>query len=190
MISLAGFALASALCGLAWSLNSLIAFRVIQAIPGQIATRCDIDDGVSDRPPPEDRHGNGDVRPGHRVRSRHRPDTRWLPSSNRELASGLLHQCPRGSSGTARSRSRAAEVHSRADPAIRCLGFYYRGRWAWFTLLLAFSEGASWGWSSYRVLILMVGGLLSLALFVTIELEVDHPLLNLEAFAALPTRHL
>jgi EmrB/QacA subfamily drug resistance transporter len=49
-------------------------------------------------------------------------------------------------------------------------------------LLLAFSEGASWGWSSYRVLILMVGGLLSLALFVTIELEVDHPLLNLEVF--------
>src|SRR6476661_6728328 len=34
MISLATFALASALCGLAWSLNSLIAFRVIQAIPG------------------------------------------------------------------------------------------------------------------------------------------------------------
>ena len=33
-LSLAGFAIASALCGLAWSLNSLIAFRVIQAIPG------------------------------------------------------------------------------------------------------------------------------------------------------------
>jgi predicted MFS family arabinose efflux permease len=49
-------------------------------------------------------------------------------------------------------------------------------------LLLAFSEGQSWGWTSYRVLILMVGGLLLLALFVTIELEVDHPLLNLHVF--------
>jgi EmrB/QacA subfamily drug resistance transporter len=49
-------------------------------------------------------------------------------------------------------------------------------------LLLAFSEGQSWGWSSYRVLILMVGGLLLLALFVTIELEVDDPLLNLQVF--------
>lgn len=33
-IALAAFALGSALCGFAWSLNSLIAFRVIQAIPG------------------------------------------------------------------------------------------------------------------------------------------------------------
>lgn len=49
-------------------------------------------------------------------------------------------------------------------------------------LLLAFSEGQSWGWSSYRVLILMVGGFLMLALFVTIELEVDHPLLDLRVF--------
>jgi len=49
-------------------------------------------------------------------------------------------------------------------------------------LLLAFSEGQSWGWFSYRVLILMAGGLLLLALFVTIELEVDHPLLNLKVF--------
>jgi predicted MFS family arabinose efflux permease len=49
-------------------------------------------------------------------------------------------------------------------------------------LLLAFSEGQSWGWTSYRVLILIVGGLLLLALFVTIELEVDHPLLNLRVF--------
>ncbi|MGI3785804.1 MAG: MFS transporter, partial [Janthinobacterium lividum] len=34
MVSLAAFALGSALCGLAWNLDSLIAFRVIQAIPG------------------------------------------------------------------------------------------------------------------------------------------------------------
>ena len=34
MFALAAFALGSALCGIAWSLDSLIAFRVIQAIPG------------------------------------------------------------------------------------------------------------------------------------------------------------
>lgn len=33
-VALAAFAGTSALCGLAWSLNSLIAFRILQAIPG------------------------------------------------------------------------------------------------------------------------------------------------------------
>ena len=49
-------------------------------------------------------------------------------------------------------------------------------------LLLAFSEGSSWGWTSYRILILMIGGALLLALFTVIELEVDHPMLDLRVF--------
>ena len=36
IISLLGFAAGSALCGLAWDLNSMIAFRVLQAIPGGV----------------------------------------------------------------------------------------------------------------------------------------------------------
>ncbi|MDT7664318.1 MAG: hypothetical protein QOD04_3874, partial [Pseudonocardiales bacterium] len=35
-LSMIGFALTSALCGLAWNLDSMIAFRVLQAIPGGI----------------------------------------------------------------------------------------------------------------------------------------------------------
>jgi len=35
-LALLGFAAGSALCGLAWDLNSLIVFRIIQAIPGGI----------------------------------------------------------------------------------------------------------------------------------------------------------
>src|SRR5262249_355230 len=42
--------------------------------------------------------------------------------------------------------------------------------------------GEDWGWTSYRVLLLLVGGLLSLALFVVIELEVDQPLLDVRLF--------
>ncbi|MDT7591248.1 MAG: hypothetical protein QOH45_779, partial [Pseudonocardiales bacterium] len=36
ILSMVGFALASALCGLAWDLTSMIIFRVLQAIPGGI----------------------------------------------------------------------------------------------------------------------------------------------------------
>ena len=35
-MSLLGFAAGSALCGLAWNLDSMIAFRILQAIPGGI----------------------------------------------------------------------------------------------------------------------------------------------------------
>jgi EmrB/QacA subfamily drug resistance transporter len=51
-----------------------------------------------------------------------------------------------------------------------------------FTLLLAVSKGEDWRWSSYRILGLITISVLSLALFVVIELEIDDPLLDLRVF--------
>ena len=51
-----------------------------------------------------------------------------------------------------------------------------------FALLLALSEGDSWGWDSYRILGLITVSVLSLALFVVIELEVADPLLDIRIF--------
>jgi EmrB/QacA subfamily drug resistance transporter len=51
-----------------------------------------------------------------------------------------------------------------------------------FTLLLALSEGHSWGWVSYRTLGLITFSVLSLALFVVIELEIVDPLLDIRIF--------
>jgi EmrB/QacA subfamily drug resistance transporter len=48
-----------------------------------------------------------------------------------------------------------------------------------FAILLAASEGESWGWTGYRILGLLVFGVLCLALFVVIEMEVEHPLIDL-----------
>jgi EmrB/QacA subfamily drug resistance transporter len=55
-----------------------------------------------------------------------------------------------------------------------------------FAILLAASKGTDWGWTGYRISMLIVGGLLALALFVVIELEVDQPLLDLRAFKVIP----
>jgi hypothetical protein len=55
-----------------------------------------------------------------------------------------------------------------------------------FTLLLALSEGQTWGWSSYRILILFAVSLLSLALFVVIELDTPEPLLDVRVFRSWP----
>ena len=55
-----------------------------------------------------------------------------------------------------------------------------------FTLLLALTEGQDWGWTSYKVLILLTVAVLSFALFVVIELEVDRPLLDVRVFRFWP----
>ncbi|MBO0850551.1 MAG: MFS transporter, partial [Pseudonocardia sp.] len=52
-----------------------------------------------------------------------------------------------------------------------------------FALLLAASEGEDWGWTGYRVLMLVTASALLLALFVVVELEVDDPLLDVRVFA-------
>jgi EmrB/QacA subfamily drug resistance transporter len=62
------------------------------------------------------------------------------------------------------------------------LGFGFIGS-GLFALLLAFSEGSDWGWTSYRVLMLVAAGLLSLAVFVVVELSVEQPLLDLRIFS-------
>jgi len=50
------------------------------------------------------------------------------------------------------------------------------------SLLLALTEGQTWGWTSYPIIILFAVSLVFLALFVIIELEVDHPLLDVRVF--------
>ncbi|WP_338553059.1 DHA2 family efflux MFS transporter permease subunit [Paenibacillus sp. KS-LC4] len=49
-------------------------------------------------------------------------------------------------------------------------------------LLIAFSEGNSWGWSSWKTLLLMAVGVALLVLFVWRELTAKEPLLNLRVF--------
>ncbi|WP_052092187.1 MDR family MFS transporter [Paenibacillus sp. FSL H7-0357] len=49
-------------------------------------------------------------------------------------------------------------------------------------LLTAFSQGSSWGWSSWRTLLLIAAGIVLLLLFVLRELRTEVPLLNLRVF--------
>jgi EmrB/QacA subfamily drug resistance transporter len=65
-------------------------------------------------------------------------------------------------------------------PGFLCIGL------GLFAVLLAASEGSDWGWDGYRIRMLIVGGLLAIALFVVIELEVEQPLLDLRAFKVWP----
>jgi EmrB/QacA subfamily drug resistance transporter len=55
-----------------------------------------------------------------------------------------------------------------------------------FSLLLALSEGQDWGWTGYRVLLLLAVSVNALALFVVIELQAKEPLLNVRVFRYWP----
>ena len=52
-----------------------------------------------------------------------------------------------------------------------------------FAFLLAMEEGGDWGWTGYRVLGLFALAINASATWVLIELQVDHPLLDVRVFA-------
>jgi EmrB/QacA subfamily drug resistance transporter len=181
MIALAGFAAGSALCGLAWSLNSLIAFRVIQAIPGGLLPVVTLT--MVYRIVPRQKIGTAMGMYGLGIV--------FAPAIGPTLGGYLVEymswrlvfyiNIPVGVLGLI-AAAIALPKFTRAPTRPFDVWGFITVATGLVALLLAFSEGQSWGWSSYRVLILIVGGALLLALFVTIELEVEHPLLNLQVF--------
>jgi EmrB/QacA subfamily drug resistance transporter len=92
---------------------------------------------------------------------------------------------PIGLLGAAAALAVFPRVRPTAWPRFDLWGFLTIA-YALFALLLAFSEGQSWGWTGYRIIILFASALISLALFVIIELEVDHPIIDLHVLRCYP----
>ncbi|MDT7647952.1 MAG: hypothetical protein QOC75_4952, partial [Pseudonocardiales bacterium] len=183
ILAMIGFALASALCGLAWDLDTMIIFRVIQAIPGgvlpvvtliilyQIVPREKIGTAMGI-------YGLGIV---------------VAPAVGPTLGGFLVEyvdwrliffiNVPIGIVGTTLAIIVFPRIHPTTWPRFDFGGFVTIA-YGLFAMLLAFSEGEDWGWTGYRILGLFVSGAFSLALFVIIELEVDTPLLDLRIFSS------
>ncbi|MDT7583489.1 MAG: hypothetical protein QOE32_1039, partial [Pseudonocardiales bacterium] len=175
----------SALCGVAWDLDSLVAFRVVQAIPGGILPVVTL--SMVYRIVPREKIGAamgmyglgivfapaiGPTLGGYLVEY---VDWRLIffinvPVGLIGLASALL-VLPRFPAGNA----------GRFD----VLGFLTIAG-GLFTLLLALSKGQDWGWTGYRVLVLFTYSALSLATFVVIELGTEEPLLDVRVFRYWP----
>jgi EmrB/QacA subfamily drug resistance transporter len=175
------FAAGSALCGLAWDLNSLVVFRIIQAIPGgllpvitltmlyQIVPRERLGAamglyglGVVFAP------GVGPVLGGYLVEY-----VNWRLIFYINVPIGIL--------GALAAVLVLPSFPRVAGRRFDVLGFLTIAG-GLFALLLAVSEGQSWGWDSYPILGLITYGVLSLALFVVIELEAADPLLDIRVF--------
>jgi EmrB/QacA subfamily drug resistance transporter len=178
LFCLVAFGITSALCGLSWSLGSMIAFRILQAVPGGVLPVITM--GMLYAIVPRDKMGSamglyglgvvfapaiGPTLGGYLVQF---VDWRLIffinvPVGILGAIAGLLW-LPKLTSGNARDFDWWGFITA-------AVGL--------FSLLLATSEGASWGWNSYRILILFTVGFISLALFAVIELELDAPLIDL-----------
>jgi EmrB/QacA subfamily drug resistance transporter len=184
-VSLLAFAAGSALCGLAWNLESMVVFRIIQAIPGGILPVVAL--AMVYRIVPREKIGAAMGMYGLGIIV--------APAIGPTLGGYLVEyvdwrliffiNVPVGILGAV-----AAAIVLPAFPAVKSQRFDLLGfltiAGGLFALLLALSEGQDWGWTGYRVISLLAGAVILLALFVIIELEVDHPLLDVRVFKHWP----
>ncbi|MBV9011725.1 MAG: DHA2 family efflux MFS transporter permease subunit [Pseudonocardiales bacterium] len=184
-LALVAFSAGSALCGLAPNLNTLVVFRIIQAIPGGILPVVTL--SVLLRIVPRERLGAAMGLYGLGIV--------FAPGIGPVLGGYLVEyvswrlifyiNVPIGILGTVAAALVLPRFPRVARQRFDILGFLTVGG-GLFALLLATSEGETWGWSSYRILGLLVYSMLSLALFVVIELEVTDPLLDIHIFRYWP----
>jgi len=183
--SMLGFAATSALCGLAWDLGSMIAFRILQAAPGGILPVVAM--AMLYRIVPREKMGMAMGIFGIGVS--------FAPALGPTLGGYLVEyvdwrlifyiNVPFGLVGVVA----AYALLPRAGQSVRLRfdwwGFLTIGT-GLFALLLAFSKAEDWHWGSYRILLLLVFGTILLALFVVIELERDDPLIQLRVLRSWP----
>jgi EmrB/QacA subfamily drug resistance transporter len=183
--SMVGFAAASALCGAAWNLDSLIVFRILQAIPGGILPVVAMTILYEIVPPAKIGAASGIYGLGVVVAPAVGPVLGGYLVEYIDWRLVFYINVPIGVVGTIAAIAIFPRTRPTTWPRFDLWGFVTIA-YGLFALLLAFSEGQDWGWTSYRILILFISGVLSLALFVVIELEVDDPLIDLRVFASWP----
>jgi EmrB/QacA subfamily drug resistance transporter len=180
-LSLLGFAAGSALCGLAWDLNSIVVFRVLQALPGGVLPVVTLT--ILYKIVPKDRIGAAMGMYGLGIIV--------APAVGPTLGGYLVEyvdwrliffiNVPVGILGVIAAVMLLPRFGPTPVGRFDVLGFVTVAT-GLVCLLLALTEGQKWGWTSYSILILLTVGVLGLALFVVIELEVDRPLLNVRVF--------
>jgi EmrB/QacA subfamily drug resistance transporter len=180
-VALLGFTVGSVLCGLAWSLDTLVIFRIVQGLLGGILPAIVM--SILLRIVPPERFGA--------AMGMYGLGAVFAPAIGPALGGYLVEyvnwrliffiNVPIGILGAIAAIVVLPRFPKQFGRRFDFLGFVTVAG-GLFALLLAVSKGEDWGWSSYRILGLITISVLSLALFVVIELEVDDPLLDLRVF--------
>lgn len=178
---LVGFAVGSALCGLAWNLESIVAFRVLQAVPGGILPVVTLTILYRIVPPERLGAAMGMYGLGIVVAPAIGPTLGGYLVEYVDWRLIFLINVPVGVIGTIAALLFLPHFGPSPVGRFDVLGFVTVAI-GLVSLLLALTEGQTWGWTSYRIVILFAVSLVFLALFVIIELEVEHPLLDVRVF--------
>ena len=185
LISLLGFSAFSAWCGMAGDLNSMIFFRILQAVPaGVIPVTCLT---ILYRMVPPHKLGIAMGMYGLGIVV--------APGVGPTLGGYLVEfvnwrlifyiNVPIGVLGAIAALAVLPPFQPTSSRRFDLLGFGCIST-GLFALLLAVSEGQDWGWTSYPILLLLAAGINLLALFVVIELQRDQPLLDVRALTHWP----
>ena len=181
LFSLIGFVVASALCGVAGNLSTMIAFRVLQAIPGGMLPVTCMTVLYRIVPPSKIGTAMGMYGLGMVVAPAIGPTLGGYLVEYVDWRLIFYVNVPVGLLGAVAATLVLPHLPPTAARRFDLLGFLCIAG-GLFAILLAVSEGSDWGWTGYRVLILLSAGTLLVALFVIVELEVDHPLLDVRVF--------
>jgi EmrB/QacA subfamily drug resistance transporter len=183
--ALLAFAAGSALCGIAWDLESMIAFRVIQAIPGGVLPVVSL--SMLYQIVPKEKIGSamGIYGLGVVVAPAVGPTLGGYLVEYVDWRLIFFINVPIGIMGAIAAFLLLPAFPGRPAGRFDLLGFLAIAT-GLSSLLLALSEGQSWGWTAYPTVILILLGLLCLALFVVIEMAVENPLLDVRVFLVWP----
>ena len=181
LISLAAFAVGSALCGLAWDMGSMIAFRIVQAVPGGVLPVVTM--ALLYTIVPREKMGTamGIFGQGIIVGPAVGPTLGGYLVEYVDWRLIFLINVPVAVGGVLAGWFLLPRLAPTTHRPFDWWGFVTAAV-GLFSLLLAVSKGEAWGWSGYRIMILGTVAVLSISLFVVIELEREHPLIDLRVF--------
>jgi len=177
IVALALFTVGSVLCALAGGLGVLILFRIIQAVPGGILPVTA--QTILYRMIPREKLGvaMGLYGVGVVVAPALGPTVGGYLIDHFSWHAIFYINVPVGILGVLAAIFVLREFPTERNRPFDLPGFACIAG-ALFALLLALEEGSSWGWTSYPVLILFAVAANLLVLFVAVELQVEHPILD------------
>ncbi|QYN37836.1 multidrug efflux MFS transporter [Pseudonocardia sp. DSM 110487] len=179
------FTIASLLCAVSTGLGGLIGFRILQAIPGGVLPVTCMT--ILFRIVPKEKLGAamGMYGLGIVVAPGIGPTLGGYLVEHTNWRMIFLINVPVGILGAIAAALWLTKFPAEKSKPFDFIGFLCIAA-SLFSLLLALEEGDNWGWTDYRTVMLFIAAAVFMALFIVVELHVEHPVLDVRIFKYWP----